>query len=134
MLRRAYAYSKSKRARLWLLHARSCRDLRPPGLSEAARHVYDGVAELWWTSPQAFAEEAAATNALEVPRADEANFIDLPNSPLWFAHEYPQVNPPGESITAHLHSPLVKLFFAYGTCRASASRRCSSIGAPITAH
>ena len=57
--------------------------------------AYDGVAELWWTSPEAFkafgtpAGQAAAMELLE----DEKNFIDLPNSPLWFAYEYPQVNP-----------------------------------------
>ncbi len=73
---------------------------------------YDGVAELWWTSPEAFkafgtpAGQAAATELL----ADEKNFIDLPNSPLWFAHEYPQVNPT-EYMVATEHSPLVKLFF-----------------------
>jgi hypothetical protein len=73
---------------------------------------YDGVAELWWTDPQALeafntpAGQAAAKELLE----DEKNFIDLPNSPLWFAHEYPQVNP-SEYMVATQHSPLVKLFF-----------------------
>ena len=41
---------------------------------------------------------------------DEARFIDLPNSPLWFAHEYPQVNP-AEDIVAQQDNSLVKLFF-----------------------
>ena len=73
---------------------------------------YDGVAELWWTSPDALkafntdAGQAAAAELLE----DEKNFIDLPNSPLWFAYEYPQVNPT-EYMVATEHSPLVKLFF-----------------------
>ena len=73
---------------------------------------YDGVAELWWTSPEAFKAfgtktgQAAAMELLE----DEKNFIDLPNSPLWFAYEYPQVNPT-EYMVATEHSPLVKLFF-----------------------
>ncbi len=40
---------------------------------------------------------------------DEAKFIDLPNSPLWFAYEYPQVNPSPENIVATEMSPLVKL-------------------------
>jgi uncharacterized protein (TIGR02118 family) len=74
--------------------------------------MYDGVAELWWTSPEALAGsgdgggEAALLELLE----DERKFIDLPNSPLWFAYEYPQVNP-SEDICAREHSPLVKLFF-----------------------
>jgi hypothetical protein len=74
--------------------------------------VYDGVAELWWKSLDDLsglgtgAGAAAAQELLE----DEKNFIDLPNSPLWFAYEYPQVNP-SEYIIAHEHGPLVKLFF-----------------------
>ncbi len=73
---------------------------------------YDGVAELWWTSPDdfaAFASEAGRAAANELLE-DEKNFIDLPNSPLWFAYEYPQVNP-SEYVVATEHSPLVKLFF-----------------------
>ena len=74
--------------------------------------AYDGVAELWWHSPDDFAAfsspegQAAAQELLE----DEKNFIDLPNSPLWPAYEYPQVNPT-EYMVATEHSPLVKLFF-----------------------
>ena len=74
--------------------------------------AYDGVAELWWTSPDALtamghaAGQSAGLELLE----DEKKFIDLPNSPLWFAYEYPQVNP-SEDIIAREHSPLVKLFF-----------------------
>ncbi len=74
--------------------------------------VYDGVAELWWSTPEAFsatgseAGQAAAAELLE----DEKNFIDLANSPLWFAYEYPQVNP-SEYVVAHERGPLVKLFF-----------------------
>ncbi|MGE0824687.1 MAG: EthD domain-containing protein [Candidatus Binatia bacterium] len=73
---------------------------------------YDGVAELWWTNREVLASttnaagQAAAKELLE----DEKNFIDLPNSPLWFAYEYPQVNP-SEDIVAREHSALVKLFF-----------------------
>ena len=73
---------------------------------------YDGVAELWWKNPEALAAfstpegAAAAQELLE----DEMNFIDLPNSPLWFAYEHPQVNPT-EYMVATEHSPLVKLFF-----------------------
>ncbi len=75
---------------------------------------YDGVAELWWTSREKLAAsfasaagQAAGKELLE----DEARFIDLPNSPLWFAYEYPQVNPTPEEMVAREHSALVKLFF-----------------------
>jgi uncharacterized protein (TIGR02118 family) len=75
---------------------------------------YDGVAELWWTSREALASsfrsaagQAAGRELLE----DETKFIDLPNSPLWLAYEYPQVNPVPEELVAREHSSLVKLFF-----------------------
>ena len=75
---------------------------------------YDGVAELWWESENvlqgALANEsgrAAGAALLE----DERRFIDLPNSPLWFAHEYPQVNPSPENIVARERSGIVKLYF-----------------------
>jgi hypothetical protein len=74
---------------------------------------YDGVAELWWSNREELAYsftgaagQAAGRELLE----DEAHFIDLPNSPLWFAYEYPQVNP-SEEMVAREHSPLLKLFF-----------------------
>jgi EthD domain-containing protein len=76
--------------------------------------LYDGVAELWWTSREALstkfrsaAGQAAGRELLE----DENHFIDLPNSPLWLAYEYPQVNPIPEELVAREHSAIVKLFF-----------------------
>ena len=73
---------------------------------------YDGVAELWWESPEdleAFGTPEGREAGAELLE-DEKEFIDLENSPLWFAHEYPQVNPT-EYMVATQHSPLVKLFF-----------------------
>jgi uncharacterized protein (TIGR02118 family) len=74
---------------------------------------YDGVAELWWTTRDGLAAslgssagQAAAKELLD----DEAKFIDLPNSPLWLAYEYPQINP-SEDIVARPSSGLVKIFF-----------------------
>ncbi len=75
---------------------------------------YDGVAELWWESEEALAG-ALATGAGQAAGAalleDERRFIDLPNSPLWFAHEYPQVNPTPENIVARERSSIVKLYY-----------------------
>ena len=74
---------------------------------------YDGVAELWWESEDAL---AAASSTPEGQRAgaallaDEAAFIDLPASPLWLAHEYPQVSP-AEPVVARPTSTIVKLHF-----------------------
>lgn len=75
---------------------------------------FDGVAELWWDSEQALADALAgdagrAAGALLLE--DERKFIDLPNSPLHLAHEYPQVNPSPESLVARERSSLVKLYF-----------------------
>jgi len=81
---------------------------------------YDGVAELWWTSREALASsfssaagQAAGRELLE----DETKFVDLPNSPLWLAYEYPQVNPVPEELVARMHSSLVRLCFASAILR-----------------
>lgn len=75
---------------------------------------YDGVAELWFASEAAFvaagrtsAGKAAGARLLE----DEAQFIDLPRSPLWLAHDLPQINPAGDPIVARPHSTVAKLHF-----------------------
>jgi hypothetical protein len=75
---------------------------------------YDGVAELWWNNRGELATamtsadgDAAAAELLE----DEKKFIDLPNSPLWLAYEYPQINPSPENIVATEMSSLVKLHY-----------------------
>ncbi|MCC6438451.1 MAG: EthD domain-containing protein [Acidimicrobiales bacterium] len=75
---------------------------------------YDGAAELWFASEAALAE-AGATDAGRAAGkallADEATFIDLPHSPLWLAHEYPQINPNPETVVARPKSNIVKLHF-----------------------
>ena len=85
-----------------------------PGARGKMEKPYDGVAELWWTSREEAVSahestrgQAAAQQLVE----DEAEFIDLPNSPLWFAYEYPQVNPSPENMVATTHSSLVKFYF-----------------------
>ena len=91
------------------------------GSNEAAQKArgdmephYDGVAELWW-STEAELEAAIASDAGQKAGAalleDEATFIDLPTSPLWFAYEYPQVNPVPENIVAKVKSNIVRVFF-----------------------
>ena len=75
---------------------------------------YDGVAELWWESEEALAAASATDRGQRAGAellADEARFIDHPNSPLWLAHEYPQVNPVPETVVARPKSPVVKLHF-----------------------
>lgn len=58
--------------------------------SRDAPAEYDGVAELWFDSLEALAEngrrpEAQAAGALLLE--DEKRFIDLPKSPLWWGQE-----------------------------------------------
>jgi len=76
--------------------------------------VYDGVAEVWFENREALvaatstAAGRAAGAALVV---DESKFIDLSQSPLWLAHEFPQVNATPENIVATPRSGFVKLYF-----------------------
>lgn len=92
-------------------------------LNEAAQRArgkmephYDGIAELWWSSEAELVEQmsAASGKAAKAGAAlleDESTFIDLPNSPLWFAYEYPQINPAPENITAKPKSNILRVFF-----------------------
>ncbi len=49
---------------------------------------YDGVAELWYDSLEALGERSPErTQAGRELLEDERRFIDLANSPLWFAEE-----------------------------------------------
>ena len=64
--------------------------------SRDAPSEFDGVAELWWDSLEAMAEngrrpEAQAAAALLLE--DEKRFIDLPRSPLWWGDERVVVGP-----------------------------------------
>ena len=75
---------------------------------------YDGVAELWWASREALLAANSTPEGLAAARElleDEKKFIDLANSPLWFAHEYPQVNPSPENCVAGENTPIIKLFY-----------------------
>src|SRR6266851_6419159 len=74
---------------------------------------YDGVAELWWTTLEAFVTSSTSSAGQAAGRElieDEAKFIDLPSSPLWLAYEYPQINP-SEDMVARPSSGLAKIFF-----------------------
>ncbi len=56
---------------------------------------YDGIAEVWVDSVEAFRTggDAASRQAAAELLADEANFIDLANSPMWLGEEH-QLFPP----------------------------------------
>ena len=56
---------------------------------------YDGVAELWFENREAIVDAFSSDAGRHAGAAlleDEAKFIDLANSPLWLAHDFPQVN------------------------------------------
>jgi len=64
-----------------------------------APEPYDGVAELWWESEEAFRAARRNPGAREAGRLlleDEAKFIDLANSPLWLNREEPIHPDPGK--------------------------------------
>ncbi|MGI9597042.1 MAG: EthD domain-containing protein [Acidimicrobiales bacterium] len=74
-----------------------------PGLHQAfqarnggAPEPYDGIAELWFDSVDDIGggDDAVARAAAEL-LADERNFIDLENSPMWLATEHEIVGPTG---------------------------------------
>ncbi len=55
-----------------------------------APEPYDGVAELWWESEDAFHASGRTAEGREAGRLlleDEARFIDLAHSPLWLNRE-----------------------------------------------
>jgi len=89
----------------------SRRESGPRGTME---EPYDGAAEFWWSRREDLVSalessdgEAAMQDLLE----DEASFIDLRNSPLWLAHEFPQVNPAPENLVASQMSSIVKFYY-----------------------
>ena len=56
-----------------------------------APEPYDGVAELWWESEEAFKASGRTPEGREAGRLlleDEAKFIDLARSPLWLNREH----------------------------------------------
>ncbi len=67
-----------------------------PGLHQAFRErnggapePYDGVAELWFDDLEAVGtDDEARRQAGAELLADERNFIDLENSPMWFAEQH----------------------------------------------
>lgn len=75
---------------------------------------FDGVSEIWWPSEaivsQIFDSEKGRS-ALRDIIDDESTFIDLANSPLWLAHEYPQVSTSVAPVIARPMSRVVKLHF-----------------------
>jgi hypothetical protein len=59
---------------------------------------FDGVAELWWDTIDAFARAGATPEGRAAGRRlaeDEKHFIDLARSPIWFGEEHVLVGSTG---------------------------------------
>jgi uncharacterized protein (TIGR02118 family) len=96
------------------LHSVGSQTTRADGPRGAMEEPYDGVAELWWRNRDALIAASSTPEGQAAGAAllqDEAKFIDLPRSPLWLNHEYPQVNPTPENIVARTNNSIVKLFY-----------------------
>jgi len=124
-----YRYWREEHGPLVASHARKLNMLRyvqvhtiqddPANAAMAAARggmepIYDGVAEAWFENREALVDattSAAGRAAAAALVEDEARFIDLENSPIWLAHEHPQVNPVPENIVATPRSGFVKLYF-----------------------
>ena len=52
-----------------------------------APEPFDGIAELWFEPAERGAGGEAARTAARELLEDERNFIDLPNSPMWYGDE-----------------------------------------------
>ncbi len=60
-----------------------------PAVTRAGREpVIDGIAELWFDEPPGRERGEAARQAARELLDDERNFIDLPNSPMWYGEEW----------------------------------------------
>lgn len=72
-----------------------------------APESYDGIAELWWESEEAFRSGGRTPEGREAGRLlleDEARFIDLANSPLWLNREE-EIYPGGATVPQKRGTP-----------------------------
>lgn len=56
--------------------------------NDGSPEPYDGIAELWYDPAERTARGAEASRAAQELLDDERNFIDLPNSPMWYGEEW----------------------------------------------
>jgi hypothetical protein len=77
-------------------------------------HPYDGVEEYWFESESALVATRSNSDALRAEAevtAALAGFVDCAASPLWLAHEYPQINTQRERVVARTKSGIIKVHF-----------------------
>ena len=103
-------------------HVQLHRDPANQGLDTAAATArggmqpsFDGIMETWWKSEEALRatlDSDAGHAAHELLVESEGRFVDLANSPLWLAREYPQVASGFARPAAGLRSGVMRLHFA----------------------
>lgn len=60
---------------------------QPRGITDS----YDGITEVWWDSPESLVAALSTPEGLEanaILSADEATFVDCPNSAIFFTIEH----------------------------------------------
>lgn len=60
--------------------------------NSGGQEPYDGIAESWWDSVEAFQNalmNSEAQSIFAIFREDEKRFIDQPRSLMWFGEEHP---------------------------------------------
>ena len=60
-----------------------------PGFPASTAEAYDGIAELWFDSPEAIARAFAEPRYLEVIRPDELKFVEHADCMAFLAEEVP---------------------------------------------
>jgi len=61
--------------------------------NDGSPEPFDGIAELWYDPSERGPGGDAARKAAQELLDDERNFIDLPNSPIWYGEEWEVVGP-----------------------------------------
>lgn len=99
---------------------------------------WDGISETWWPSEQALGAVLASAEgraALEDIIADEQGFVDGAASPLWLAHEYPQVSITRERTVARPRTGVMRVHMALqpraGMAQDEAQRYWRTVHGPL---
>jgi hypothetical protein len=105
-----------------LRHVQTCRTTSTASLEAAAQAdrgaempPADGIAESWWSSEatlQAVLASSDGRRRLTLLAEALAEICDLAASPLWLAHEYPQVATSPHRVVAGTRCGVVKVHFA----------------------
>ena len=100
--------------------------------------AYDAITEYWWKSESDLADALASDTgraALSAMVDCEAGFVDAAASPLWFAHEYPQVATFAPRAVARHKTGVVRVHFALrplpGMSTAEAQRYWLTMHGPL---